>query len=79
MRARKLLESSAHPPEVLRVVFAAFDLAWADLRREHAVPPEHEQDERERLARALLSVSADTSDAQALKRAALAALRSGAG
>jgi len=79
MKARRLLESSSHAPEVLRVVFTAFDMAWEELQREHPTPPDRIAGERERLASVLLSLApAQVPDPVALKNSALAALRRGA-
>lgn len=79
MKAKHLLETTSHPPEVLRKVFQAFDLAWEEWQREHPTPEAHAVHERERLARLLLSqVREGTNDVTDLKNAALAALRRGA-
>jgi hypothetical protein len=76
MKARKLLEESVHTPEALKVVFAAFDMAWAQLEKEQNVPASAREEERHRLASMMLSfVTEGVSDSVWLKDRTLQALR----
>lgn len=79
MKAKRLLETSSHAPESLRVVFTAFDMAWEELQREHPTPPDQIEGQREHLATILLTLaSSRIQDPAALKRSALAVIRRGA-
>ena len=74
MKAQQLLSSTVHDPEALKVVFEAFDSAWADVKGNYA-PGEHEE-ARHRLASMMLSfVSEGPAGAEELKIRTLAALR----
>ena len=71
MRIRQLFRSTVHQPETLQVVFAAFDMAWAEL--ENGVPVDNREDERHRLATAMLSfVTENMTDPVELKNMTLA-------
>lgn len=76
MKARQLLQEAVHKPETLRVVFAAFDLAWAAMEKDYPAPATSRDDERHRLASMMLSfVTEDTRDPVKLKDLTLKALR----
>lgn len=78
MKAKSLLTASAHPPEVLSVVFTAFDLAWEEMQRDYPAPASAAASERERLATVMLHWAGEgASDPHALKNAALAVIRNG--
>jgi hypothetical protein len=52
--ARQFLQDTVHKPETLRVVFAAFDLAWAEMEKDYPAPASSRDDERHRLAAMML-------------------------
>ena len=71
MKIRQLFQSTVHQPETLQVVFAAFDMAWADL--EKRVLEEDREDARLRLATAMLGyVTENMTDPVELKDVTLA-------
>jgi hypothetical protein len=73
MRIRQLFQSTVHQPETLQVVFAAFDLAWAELESKRPTPEADREDERHRLATAMLSfVTENMTDPVELKDMTLA-------
>lgn len=75
MPVRKLVDRASYPPEVLTVIFEAFDQAWAEVAEQFGTedPAAHEL-ARSRLAQAVLAVAPpDASDVTDLKSKALAA------
>lgn len=72
MKAHSLIESSDFPPEALRVMFQAFDEAWAEVSDHFAADEAEKERARTRLAHAILAVAkADSRDVQSLKDEAL--------
>jgi hypothetical protein len=72
MKAHSLIEGSDFPPEALRVMFQAFDEAWAEVSHHFATDEAEKEHARTRLAHAILAVAkADSRDAQSLKEEAL--------
>jgi hypothetical protein len=75
MKARMLLEEHVHRPKTRRVVFEAFDLAWAEREPDYPVASPQRASARHRLAAMMLSfVTEDTRDAKRLKEDTLSAL-----
>jgi hypothetical protein len=76
MKARQLLEEHVHRPKTRRVVFEAFDLAWAQREPDYPVASPQRASARHRLAAMMLSfVTEDTRDAKRLKEVTLSALK----
>jgi hypothetical protein len=73
MRAQRIIEGAAFGPEVLKVVWQAFDEAWASIADNFA-PDEHEI-AREALAQSMMSATRDnTSDIAVLRKAGMRAM-----
>ena len=71
MKARALLIGATFDPETMKVMFAAFDMAWAEIAHHFDGDPEVEQ-ARLRLANAVLAtVGENGTDVEALKKSAL--------
>ncbi len=71
MKARRLIESASYPPEVLAVVFQAFDNAWAEIESQYVGELPRENG-RLTLASILLMLARDhVGEADELKRTAL--------
>jgi hypothetical protein len=76
MKALRLLEDTVHDPEILKIVLTAFDMAWAELQREHPTPASARADERHRLATVMLTyVAQDTRNSAELKKTTLMAMK----
>jgi hypothetical protein len=72
MQARRLIEGASFGPETLKVVFEAFDQAWAALAPRYGANALAAEAARTRLANILLGlVRQDSRDAGALRDAAL--------
>jgi hypothetical protein len=72
MRARKLIDSASFGPVTLKAIGEAFDAAWTEIAGNFGDDPREMDDALFKLATALLFVaSEDSSDVEALKRAAL--------
>jgi hypothetical protein len=75
MKARALISAASYGPETLKVIFQAFDVAWAEIAHHFEGHPTQVDAARERLAHAVLAVADEHSkDVQALKRTALQVL-----
>ena len=75
MKVRQLFQSTVHDPESLHVAFAAFDMAWAEMERQRPIPESAREDERHRLATAMLAfVTEGMRDPEELKNMTLAVL-----
>jgi hypothetical protein len=71
MKARKLLEGAAYDPATLKVIYQAFDEAWASISEMYDDPVEVENT-RLKLASSVLMVSSlYGTDVQAMKNGAL--------
>ena len=71
MKARKLIEDAAYPPEVLAVVFEAFDQAWHKIKSGFVSEGAREA-ARMRLAGIILMLARDAiNDLEELRDAAL--------
>jgi hypothetical protein len=71
MTARELIDKASFGPDALKVIYQAFDDAWAEIAADYAGGAEAEA-ARTALAEALLSVaSKDSNDSGLLKRIAL--------
>ena len=76
MEAEQIIRDTAFDPEKLRMVFAAFDMAWAEMQRDYPLPVSQRAGSRKRLATMMLSfVTESTRDPVALKDETLQALR----
>jgi hypothetical protein len=62
MRARFLIENSTFSPEVLHVLFEAFDAAWSEIASHFNGDDQLLEEARTRLAHAVLIVAYDDSD-----------------
>ena len=72
MKARQLIGSASYGPDVLRVLYAAFDDAWAHLAPTHSATPLMIEATRLKLANVVLSLAEPNSnDADSIKDAAL--------
>ena len=72
MKARRIIDNASFGPETLKVLYRAFDEAWASIAGNFGDDPSVIDRARVRLANALLSVASEESrDAEVLKRAAL--------
>ena len=72
MKARSIIGNASFGPDTLKVLYHAFDDAWASVAGNFGDDPSVIERARVRLANALLSVASEESrDAEALKRAAL--------
>jgi hypothetical protein len=63
MKARRLLESSMFEPETLRVIYKAFDAAWAEIADHFTGDEIATEYARLRLAHAVLIVASGDSEA----------------
>ena len=71
MKARALISGTSYGPEALKLIWQAFDAAWAEISGNFGDEQSAEA-ARERLAHAILAVAdADSRDAEALKETAL--------
>jgi hypothetical protein len=71
-KARQLIGSASFGPEVLKVLFSAFDDAWAHLAPTHSANPLVIEATRLKLANVILSLAQpDSKDADQIKNAAL--------
>lgn len=71
MKARRLIEGASYPPEVLAVVFQAFDSAWAEIEGDFVGDGPRENG-RLTLASILLMLARDhVGDAEELKTTAV--------
>ncbi len=76
MRARQLIGGSAFPPDELRVIFAAFDAAWAEVAPEVSNRPDAIEATRLSLATIVLSIAkAGPIDREGIKAGAIEAFR----
>jgi hypothetical protein len=72
MRVRHLIDGASFGPEALKVIWQAFDRAWAKIEGNFGNDPNDVERARFRLANALLSVAhEDSRDVELLVRAAL--------
>ena len=72
MKARSIIGNASFGPDTLKVLYQAFDDAWAGVAGNFGDDPSVIERARVRLASALLSVASEESrDAEVLKRAAL--------
>jgi len=75
MKARALISAASYGPETLKVIFQAFDVAWAEIAHHFEGHPTQVDAARERLAHAVLAVADEHSkDVHGLKRTALKVL-----
>ncbi|HEY7085471.1 MAG TPA: hypothetical protein VH519_11705 [Hyphomicrobiaceae bacterium] len=75
MKARALISAASYGPEMLKIIFQAFDGAWAEIAHYFEGHPTQEDAARERLAHAVLAVADEHSkDPESLKRTALKVL-----
>jgi len=73
MRAQRIIEGAAFGPEVLKVLWQAFDEAWASIADKFA--PEEQELAREALAQAMMSATRnDTSNVAMLRDAGIRAM-----
>jgi hypothetical protein len=80
MQGRKLIEGASFGPDTLKVLFEAFDGAWAVLEPRYRADASAAQAARTRLANILLSLARqDSRDAGALRDAALRSYEAVAG
>jgi hypothetical protein len=80
MQARKLIENAAFGPETLKVLFQAFDEAWAVLAPRYGNDAPAIDAARARLASILLGLAnEDSRDAAELRDAALQSYQQAAG
>lgn len=76
MKARQLIGGAAFPPDVLSVIFAAFDDAWGELAGDVSARAEAIEAARLSLATIVLSVAAaGPVERDAIKTAAVNAFR----
>jgi hypothetical protein len=76
MKARQLIGGAVYPPDILHVMFAAFDDAWTDVAPEISGRPEAIDGARLSLATIVLSLSsAGHLDRHDLKTAAVLAFK----
>ena len=72
MKARQIIENAAFGPDQLRVVFQAFDEAWASIAANFGDDATLADTARTRLANIVLAIARDGgSDAAAIRNAAL--------
>jgi hypothetical protein len=70
--AKKVIDGAAFGPEALKIIWAAFDSAWAEIEPNLGNDERYAEAARYKLATALLSAASEESgDPIALKRAAL--------
>jgi hypothetical protein len=70
LKARRLIEGSDFSPETLKVIYRAFDEAWAEVS--HHFGEDRHAHERKRLAHAVLAIAReDSMDVDQLKADAL--------
>ena len=75
MKARQLIDNASYGPETLKVLYEAFDDAWAEISSQYSYDDVTREVARLRLAQAVLSFAVDNSrDAEPIKRAALSAM-----
>jgi hypothetical protein len=75
MKARALIGNSAFGPDALKVMFEAFDGAWALISAQYTSPAAVEA-ARLQLAKAVIAVSRqDSRDPEVIKRLALAMMQ----
>jgi hypothetical protein len=75
MKARALISAASYGPETLKIIFQAFDAAWAEIAHHFEGRPTQEDAARERLAHAVLAVADEHSkDPESLKQTALKVL-----
>jgi hypothetical protein len=80
MRARRLIEGASFGPDTLKVLFQAFDEAWAVLAPRYGNDAQAIEAARTRLANILLSLAREEScEARALRDAALQHYQAAAG
>lgn len=77
MKARQLFDGSAFPPDVLSVLYDAFDAAWAEVAPDVSSRPEAIEVARSSLATIVLSIAGAGRpiDREAIKCAAVDAFR----
>lgn len=72
MKARRLIEGASYPPEVLAVVFRAFDNAWAEIQGDLAGDGPRENGRLTLASSILLMLARDhVGEAEELKTVAL--------
>ena len=69
MKTRQLIEKGSFGPTTLRVVFAAFDVAWSEISSNYS--PDQVEAARTKLANVLSVPTEGVTDAGTLKRLAL--------
>jgi hypothetical protein len=75
MKARQLIENAAYGPETLRVLFLAFDEAWASVAGNFGNHPSAAHTARTKLASIILDIAQEgESDPAKIKNAALQAM-----
>jgi hypothetical protein len=77
MKARQLAGGAAFGPDVLKVLFKAFDDAWQEIKPSVSIRPRAQEAARLHLANVILGLAKpDTRDADQLKNDALRIIRS---
>ena len=72
MKARQLIQDTAYGPEKLKVLFQAFDDAWADIAGNFGNDPSSVEAARTKLANVILGLAKDAvADATQIKNSAL--------
>ncbi len=72
MPLKRLIDGRSFTPEALKVVYEAFDLAWAEIASRYGDDPARIEFARTTLAQTILSVAgSDPKDPHALKATAL--------
>jgi hypothetical protein len=71
MRVAKILAGCTYGPEKLKVIFKAFDDAWAEIADQFADDTRRADAARERLAHAILIAAAEDEDPEPIKSKAL--------
>ena len=75
MKAQALISGATYGPDALKVIWKAFDDAWAHIQHHFDGDVHQAEEVRLRLAHAILAVATDTSrDPEELKNQALQAL-----
>lgn len=70
--ARELIDGSSYSPETLKILYQAFDEAWATIAPKYADDPDLAEIARLKLANAILSFPADEiKDAEQIKNSSL--------
>lgn len=76
MKARRLIGGAAYPPDVLKVIFQAFDDAWAEVCPSISVRPASIEAAKSSLAEIVLSLAkTGPIERDALKNSAVNAFR----